>query len=472
MIDVAVIGAGLGGLATALYCARGGLDVQVFERGGVAGGFACTWTRGPYTFEGSLHALDAVGVGQPNRQILDELGVSDALELLTPAEVRNEVWPDGRQLVVPRGRDALIAFVAEEFGCRIDGLLDRAQHVHEASHASLRHGGRAPGLHGLTRLTGGDLLREHVTSAGARTLLGGIASWQGAPVDRIAALNLLLLLHGYHVLGGRVPRGGSASLVRALVSELERLGGRVHLGRPVTGVTVSRRRVTGIEVGGEPIRCRHVVAAIAPQVLVQDLLPARAVPSAFAARLRGLTASGSLLRLTAGVSEDPGLPYETLIRGPRGPLSGLAVTARHVVDPSAAPPGTGVLSVSTPWPAGDSLTRERKAQLTDLLIDTTERALGVSLRPRLTHTELAHPGTFARFAGVPGGSVFGHPPLVGQTGGRALGASTPIPHLWMAGAWVFPGPGQTASLISGRLAAHRILQACGQPAGVNAPASR
>ena len=463
MIDVAVIGAGLGGLAAAVHCARAGLRVEVFERSSVPGGFARTWTRGPYTFEGSLHALDAVGPGEPNRRVLDDLGIGDALDLVEPAEVRVEQWRDGRRFRVPRGREALLTLMADAFGDDVSALLDRAAEAHRASFAALLEG--APGAREFAELTarsGDALLRDHGLTADGRALLGGIASWQGARLASINALNLLLLIHGYHVLGGRVPRGGSRALVDALTAQLTAHGGVLHLDRPVTGVSLDRRRCTGL-TAGEDVTARHVVSAIAPPVLVEELLPATARPPM---DLDQRALSRSLLRLTAGLTVDPALPYELALRGTRDGFEGLSVTARHVVDPDAAPAGHGIVSVSTPWDRGDVIRPARKEAIADRLWDVVESATGVGLRAHAEHVALAHPGTFARYGGVPGGSVFGYPPVIGQAGRGALTAETRVPHLWLAGGWVFPGPGQTAALISGRLAAHRILQACGHPGGV------
>lgn len=463
MIDLAVVGAGLGGLAAAVYCARAGLGVAVFERGAVAGGFASTWTRGAYTFEASLHAMDAVGPGQANRRVLDELGVASRLRFLRPGEVRVEYWPDGRRLVVPVGREPLLAFVRQTFGCDITALLDLAAATHEAAYKSL-DGGHAGAMQASNGRNGTSLLEELVASADARTLLGSIATWQGATADTIVGRQLLLLLHGYHVLGGHGFEGGSSSLVRALVTELEAAGGTLHLGREVTGIE-GRRRAEGVRVDGRRVDARHVLANCSPHLLMAGLLPGHPALRDLAARVLRKTASRSMLRLSAGLTRDPGLPYDSVVRGPVGEFSGLAVTARHVLDPRAAPEGGGVVSISTPWPAGAALDPSEKERLTEALVQGAERATGASLAPHMEVSELAHPGTFARYAGVPGGSVFGFPPLVSN--GRPLGSETGLPHLWMAGAWVFPGPGQSAALLSGRLAAHRILQACGLPGGVH-----
>ena len=53
--DAVVIGAGLGGLATAALLAKAGRAVLVVERGDAPGGYAHSFTRGPYRFDPAVH---------------------------------------------------------------------------------------------------------------------------------------------------------------------------------------------------------------------------------------------------------------------------------------------------------------------------------------------------------------------------------------------------------------------------------
>jgi phytoene dehydrogenase-like protein len=54
---IAIIGAGIAGLCTAVYARKCGYDVEVLEQHDAAGGLATNWRRGDYTFETSLSWL-------------------------------------------------------------------------------------------------------------------------------------------------------------------------------------------------------------------------------------------------------------------------------------------------------------------------------------------------------------------------------------------------------------------------------
>src|SRR5437870_2315158 len=72
-LDVAVVGGGLGGLASATYLARAGRRVTVFERSAAAGGRAVSHEEGGFRLNLGPHALLCGGAGEA---VLRELGVS------------------------------------------------------------------------------------------------------------------------------------------------------------------------------------------------------------------------------------------------------------------------------------------------------------------------------------------------------------------------------------------------------------
>ena len=76
--DAVVIGAGNGGLVSALSLSKQGLNVLLLEKHNVPGGCATSFTRGRFEFEVSLHQVNGIGsVEQPGplRMLFDELGV-------------------------------------------------------------------------------------------------------------------------------------------------------------------------------------------------------------------------------------------------------------------------------------------------------------------------------------------------------------------------------------------------------------
>jgi phytoene dehydrogenase-like protein len=72
---IAIIGAGMSGMTAGIYALRSGLDVTIYEKEPGAGGTCVAWSRGSYTFEGSVHWLCYTEEGNAFRKLWLDTGV-------------------------------------------------------------------------------------------------------------------------------------------------------------------------------------------------------------------------------------------------------------------------------------------------------------------------------------------------------------------------------------------------------------
>jgi all-trans-retinol 13,14-reductase len=478
-IDVAVIGAGIGGLSCAARLAAGGLDVTVVEAQPTPGGLASCFSRGAYRFDASLHLLDAVGPGGANRCLLEELGIEDRLELTRPDLLRREIWPH-REIDVPQGMPAYIEALAGHFPHSRGGIEELATLAHGV-HDDFRrdreariHGRpppqRSPRYSSLMTRTVSQALADLIEEPRTRTVAGMMSCYLGLPATELAAIPFLSMMYSYHAMGGFYLAGGSQALSDALAGVLVERGGCLLTERRVERIDCRHGEVRGVVLeDGETLPARHVVSNLSPALTASTLIdPDQVAPRALA-RLGSLAPSTSVYKVWLGLDHDPAelasLAYETMLRSSYGEdnrcdtVGDCSLVAQHLLDPTCCPPGAGVLSITLGTEAGDepgtpSVRGERIARE---VIDRLDRTLLPHLARHVTEQAVATPATFARLAGVPGGAIHGFRPTPAQSGPRRPQVTTSVARLVQVGGWTYAGSGVTAAMASGLIGARVVL---------------
>jgi prolycopene isomerase len=117
-----------------------------------------------------------------------------------------------------------------------------------------------------------------------------------------------------------------------------------------------------------------------------------------------------------------------------------------------------------PWKAAldrsEGAYREMKERWTERLLERAE-ALIPGLKAGIKVVEAATPLTMERYTLNYQGAIYGWAQTPEQSGLRRPGVKTPIPGLYQAGAWAFPGGGVAAVIPSGALAARAVLKDAG-----------
>ena len=71
---VNIIGAGLAGLSTGIYLQQSGVDTEIYELAGWAGGVCTAWVRGGYRFDGCIHWMVGTKSGDGFYEMYQEVG--------------------------------------------------------------------------------------------------------------------------------------------------------------------------------------------------------------------------------------------------------------------------------------------------------------------------------------------------------------------------------------------------------------
>ena len=242
--DAIVIGSGPNGLAAAITLARAGRSVLVREAAAVAGGGARTEAL---TLPGFRHdtfsACHPLGVASP---FFRELRLErHGLEWLSGGAAAAHPLDEGPAPLLKRSVDETADTLGEEDAENYRRFMKPLVRHGEALLFEILqppwHLPRHPlllarfGLSALRSAAG--LAEARFRGERARALFAGIASHATTPLTwRGSAAPGLVLNLAAHLSGWPIPRGGAGEVARALVAELERLGGRVETGAPVTSL--------------------------------------------------------------------------------------------------------------------------------------------------------------------------------------------------------------------------------------------
>lgn len=490
-IDVAVIGAGLGSLTCAVELARQGLAVRVFEQHRVPGGYAHTFKRRGYTFDVSLHHIGGLDPGAMTHGILQSQGVLDKLRLhrrqsLFRAELPDltVVLPNGAQEVVEElsrlfpgeraGIERLFRFLPELKADVIGPTMDPEFDVPLADRLTSQY----------LDHTFGDLLSTHVSDPRLITLLGQLWMYLGLPPSRSTATFTTCVFCSTFLEGAHHIRGGGQALSGALVERLRELGGECLTRTKVTRVLVEDRAAVGLELeGGEAVRAQAVVSGANPFQTFFELVPEAAISRVFRHRISRMEPSLSVYSLYLGLDRRPselGIEQDNfffdhgtdLDEAYRRTLeheidrTDWCLTSYESSDPGLAPEGGGVLSVAEVTPARDWLEldgetyRQRKDEVRRRLLAKVLRRFP-ELEGHVKVEEFATPRTMKRYTSNHGGAIYGLAQTVEQSNSRRLRNRTPLPGLFLTGAWTWAGGGYEGAMMTGVQSAFAVLDHLG-----------
>jgi phytoene dehydrogenase-like protein len=474
--DAVVVGAGFGGLATALELTRRGARVALCEMLNYPGGCASTFHHGGYAFEAGATLFSGFEPHQLFGRWIREHGMAVTVDWLDPLvelrtpELRLPVYRDKARFIdslcalpgapAPAVR-RLFTLQGQVAGALWPLFDDPALLPPLDLKAVLRHAGRAFQYAPLLRWMGRPLgaVLEHLGLAGftpLRTYLDALCQITVQCSAAEAEAPFALAAMDYYWRGTGHVRGGIGQLAKAMVHAVEARGGTVLLANRVKSLS----RVPGgwsVKARRGELQARHVVANVLPQGLNRLLgQPAQGLGS-LAERVAEGWGAAMLYLVVRPPPGDGGAHHLELVQAPGAPFiegNHLFMSISGEADEGRAPPGHRTVTVSTHVPLKTMARLGPQEQ--GGYVEGIQRRMEEGLR-RLApewmggveHTMTASPRTYQRFTQREGGAVGGVPRRAGLANYRSLGPLQVMDGLWLVGDTVFPGQSTLATAVGG-----------------------
>ena len=491
--DAVIIGSGLGGPSCAAAFARRNFRPLVLEQHTVPGGYATTFKRpGGFVFDVSLHST-SVGERAGVYNLIQGFPEIKDIEFLPHPYLYRAIFP-GYDIRVPQRSpakyEAILAGLFPEEKEGLAGVIADMSGLAGDIGRYSQAGGKVdmasfakdfPHLVKFAGKTWGQMLDARIKGPKLKAIISSLWGYFGLPPSRLSVYYYALPTIGYLEEGGFYPRGRSQAISNALVKIIQDHGGTVKLGTRVEKVIVENHAATGVVTAdGTAYSGKVVVANANPIDVFGSMMDEKDYLKDYLAKLGKLSVSLSCFQVFLGLKRDlvgelkipdseifysPGFDddaaYERCLEADMTD-PGFGVMLYDNVDKGYSPPGKNTINILTlqgyehwaPYEAdyGKGQKKEYKAEkerIADILIKKVEEMILPGLSKAIEIKEIGTPLTNWRYTRNFRGAIYGWDQTIDNSGPTRLPQTTPIKHLYLAGAWTQPGHGYGAVIPSG-----------------------
>lgn len=491
--SVGIIGAGLGGLAASIYLARAGYRVKVYEKNEYPGGKAGSIEGNGFRFDTGPSLLTMPFV---LRDLFAAAGetIEDHLTLQKLDILCTYFYPDGTVINAHADRDALgeeIARVSDDSSEQLKRYLHYCERIYRRT-AELF-------LFQDFRQVRNLLTRSALRTLGAiyqidpfRTMHNANASFFRDPriiqlFDRYATYNgsnpykapatLNVIQHVEYNLGGYIVKEGIHQIPRALHAIASKLGVEFYFQTPVTEILSHKGSVRGLRTDTFTREFDCIISNVDAGFTYVNLLGNQTTPDArryfrqepsssaivFYWGMQGKTEA--LETHNVFFSKDYETEFDAIFQKhvcPDDPTIYVYISQRFRQEDAPPECENWFVMVNTPWNTGqdwdEAIRRMRKS-----VIEKLSGALKREIAGNIRFEEILSPVSLEQQTGSLRGSLYG----ISSNSRYAAFLRQPIKsndyrHLYFCGGSAHPGGGIPLVLLSGKLAAERVLDDYGR----------
>ncbi|MFC1713320.1 phytoene desaturase family protein [Candidatus Poribacteria bacterium] len=488
---VTVIGGGLGSLSGAIYLARMGFDVQLFEQNHRLGGKVNELVLDSYRFDTGPTLL-TMGF------VIDELfryagfDRSEFLEFMPVDPICRYFFSDGSIMDASADMDKMMAAVeslSPGEGDAYGRFLEYCKQIYDLTAEVFLF---TP-IHEIKKVLGkGDLstllnLRKmdpfHTMHQGICKffsdprliqLFDRYATYTGSdPYKAPATLNIISYVE--HGLGGYYIKGGIYRLVEALENVAEKLGIEINTSAKVEKILWESGKVKGIQVNNEAVIADYVLCGadvvIAYNSLIHGLERRRQKMNRLEPSLSGMVFLWGVKNIHPELaqhniifSEDYEREFQQIfgeLKPPDDPTVYISISSK--TDPEHAPPDSEnwFVLLNMPYLDGEAHVKDWNSEIERMResVFTKLRRIGIHISKHIETERVYTPEDLLSLYASNRGSIYGISSNSKTTAfKRHANRSRDIEGLYFAGGSVHPGGGIPLTILSGKMAAELIAE--------------
>ena len=494
--DAVIIGAGMGGLSCGTLLAKEGLRVLICEQASKPGGYCVNFKRKGFNFTPAIHYLNEFGPDSQMQEAFHTLGLPPEIEFCPQDPQRRIITPHfhltlstdidrfERDLIhlFPKERQSIHTYLGEwkRLVKNIEGLsiksldlislTERFQLLYKLI--------KTPQLLRYRGKTAQEVLDSYFKDPLLKYLLAfGVR--KGASIFACASPILWAITGNFFYIKDK----GVEALPQLFLKYYKAYGGEVSFNTLVKKIVIEDGKVRAVQMeGGEEIQSRYVISNGDGRATFQYLIGKHLLPDRFVRKLQKKEVSAPVFTLYVGVDLDLAQMgfdgalvhyYPTMRKNPWEGRDGegfdiekekMAIRVDSIKNPMLAPKGMHAVSISafTPYELftnGNGACpqyTEIKEEISQKIIGLTEKVIP-GLSSHIIVREASTPLTYERLTlNAHGASMGWYLPAKELL--RIRSQKTPIPNLYQAGHWTFPGGGIPMVIISGINAAKLVLK--------------
>lgn len=483
---VVIIGAGIGGLATAALLAKRGYDVSVYEKSAAAGGRMGQLCEKGFTFDTGPSWLLMVDAFEHYFKLIGVDDMYEFLELqrLDPA-FKAFFAEDTSTATIHSDQRAIDSIKRLEPNAPIEKYVSDAAKMYDLAvddplynnydsirslwmPRALKH---SPYLLKSLAESQDRYISNRFANPKVKKLLEYHMVFLGASPFAAPAL-FRMMNHLDFTQGVFYPRGGMYGIIEKMISMCEKSGVKFHFNSAVDEIIVAKKHATGIRLANKSIIAADIVISNA-DVFATETKLLRNVPGR-RRNWKNKMSSPSAIMIFLGVKgELPQLEHHNLILADDwrqnfdsifndktwpDPAS-MYICKTTATDKSVAPDGHENVFILVPIQSGDNFDANEVNKHAEKYLDDVATQIGESdLRKRIVYKKIYGPDYFATEFNSYESSMLGLAHSVDQSAlFRPHSRSRAAKNVYYVGANTVPGIGVPMCLISAELIAKRLV---------------